>query len=101
MEFKLPLVWSSRFKRVIFLAIKNRRELHSTPVSGFQWGLLQFRLPEFLPIIQVVEIDRVLAGTGIVGNTTCAEDVFAGAVIMKVAFDGAIQLVDIRFVEPD
>jgi len=61
--------------------------------------LLQNRFVEFFPVVEVVEIDGVFAGAGIVSEAVGAEDRFAGPIVMDVALDCGIELVDGTFVE--
>src|SRR4051812_3830111 len=58
--------------------------------------LLQHCSVESLPVVEVVEIDSV---TRSIGNTVGAEDFFAGAVVMDVTNDRAVELVDRSLVE--
>ena len=54
---------------------------------------------EFFPIIEIVEVNGILNRAGVVGKTVSAQDRFAGAVIVDVAADSAVQLVDGTFIQ--
>lgn len=48
--------------------------MNSSDETGDQRMLLQNRFVEFFPVIEVVKIDRVFAGAGVVGELVGAED---------------------------
>lgn len=56
--------------------------------------LLQDGGVEFLPVVQVVEVDRSRGDAAVVGETGGGEDAFPSRVIVAIAFDGEVVALD-------
>ena len=63
-------------------------------VAAQEPSALKHRRVEFLPVVEVVQVDGVVADGGFVGDAAGAEDALAGAVVVNVAGDGGIQFRD-------
>ena len=50
---------------------------------------------ELEPVVEVVEVDRVGEHRAVIGDAAGAEDALAGGVVMHVALDGEVVLVDV------
>ena len=54
---------------------------------------------EFVPVVEVVEVDSVLECGGVILETAGGEDAFTGIVTVIVAADRGVQFFDVGFVE--
>src|SRR5947199_295962 len=54
---------------------------------------------EFVPIIEIVQIDRIARSGSIIRNAVGAENTLASVVVMNISPDSAIELVDASFIE--
>ena len=61
--------------------------------------LFQDRLMEFVPVVEVVQVDGVVADGAFVADAAGAADALAGGVVVVVTLDGAVALVDGGLVE--
>ena len=61
--------------------------------------LFQLGLVEFFPVVEVVEIDGVAEGTGIIRQAVGRENGLARLIVVNIAADGAVEVVDGKFVQ--
>lgn len=54
---------------------------------------------EFVPVVQVIQINGIAEGRWVIWKSVCAQDALAGGVVMDVATDSAVEFVDRTFVE--
>src|SRR5581483_11712790 len=67
--------------------------------ASARWPLLQLRLVELFPIIQIIKVYCILAGRGVIRQRIGAKDALASVIIVIVTPNGRIKFLDGGLVE--